>query len=339
MELIMSNLNVIWFILICVLFAGFFLLEGFDYGVGMWLPIIGKTDVQRRQMINSIGPVWDGNEVWMITAGGAMFASFPHVYATLFSGFYLALFLMLAALIFRGVAFEFRSKSPNRTWRKSFDYAIFFGSLIPALLWGVTVGNLIQGTPIDGTMTYVGSFFDLLSPYTILCGIAFILVFLYHGGLYTCIKTAGEISERARASSLVVGVITAVGALVLGGATYVCTDMFDNILAIIAYVLAIVCFLVSWFATRTRNPKFGFLFSSLTIIMVTAAYFAGLFPRIMVSSLNPDWSLTITNASSSTYTLALMTVVACVFVPIVLAYQIWVYYTFRKRITEDDLHY
>lgn len=339
MELIMSNLNVIWFILICVLFAGFFLLEGFDYGVGMWLPIIGKTDVQRRQMINSIGPVWDGNEVWMITAGGAMFASFPHVYATLFSGFYLALFLMLAALIFRGVAFEFRSKSPNRTWRKSFDYAIFFGSLIPALLWGVTVGNLIQGTPIDGSMTYVGSFFDLLSPYTILCGIAFILVFLYHGGLYTCIKTAGEISERARASSLVVGVITAVGALVLGGATYACTDMFDNILAIIAYVLAIVCFLVSWFATRTRNPKFGFLFSSLTIIMVTAAYFAGLFPRIMVSSLNPDWSLTITNASSSTYTLALMTVVACVFVPIVLAYQIWVYYTFRKRITEDDLHY
>ena len=158
MELIFNNLEVVWFILITVLFAGFFLLEGFDYGTGILLPFIGKTDVERRQMINALGPVWDGNEVWMITAGGALFASFPHVYATLFSGFYLALFLMLAALIMRGVAFEFRSKSPNLLWRKTFDYCIFFGSLIPALLWGVTVGNLIQGTPIDASMTYVGSY-------------------------------------------------------------------------------------------------------------------------------------------------------------------------------------
>ena len=192
MELIFNNLEVVWFILITVLFAGFFLLEGFDYGTGILLPFIGKTDVERRQMINALGPVWDGNEVWMITAGGALFASFPHVYATLFSGFYLALFLMLAALIIRGVSFEFRSKSPNLLWRKTFDYCIFFGSLIPALLWGVTVGNLIQGTPIDASMTYVGTFFDLLSPYTVLCGIAFILVFTYHGGRcsysYRCIS-------------------------------------------------------------------------------------------------------------------------------------------------------
>ena len=201
MELIFNNLEVVWFILITVLFAGFFLLEGFDYGTGILLPFIGKTDVERRQMINALGPVWDGNEVWMITAGGALFASFPHVYATLFSGFYLALFLMLAALIIRGVSFEFRSKSPNLLWRKTFDYCIFFGSLIPALLWGVTVGNLIQGTPIDASMTYVGTFFDLLSPYTVLCGIAFILVFTYHGGLFTSIKTAGAVSERARAAS------------------------------------------------------------------------------------------------------------------------------------------
>ena len=198
MELIFNNLEVVWFILITVLFAGFFLLEGFDYGTGILLPFIGKTDVERRQMINALGPVWDGNEVWMITAGGALFASFPHVYATLFSGFYLALFLMLAALIIRGVSFEFRSKSPNLLWRKTFDYCIFFGSLIPALLWGVTVGNLIQGTPIDASMTYVGTFFDLLSPYTVLCGIAFILVFTYHGGLFTSIKTAGAVSEKSR---------------------------------------------------------------------------------------------------------------------------------------------
>ena len=246
MELIFNNLEAVWFILITVLFAGFFLLEGFDYGTGILLPFIGKTDVERRQMINGLGPVWDGNEVWMITAGGALFASFPHVYATLFSGFYLALFLMLAALIIRGVSFEFRSKSPNLLWRKTFDYCIFFGSLIPALLWGVTVGNLIQGTPIDASMTYVGTFFDLLSPYTVLCGIAFILVFTYHGGLFTSIKTAGAISERARAASLVVGVPTAIGALALVGATYVFTDLFNSVLAIVCFALAIVFFLISW---------------------------------------------------------------------------------------------
>ena len=339
MELITNNLNVVWFILVFVLFAGFFLLEGFDYGTGILLPFTGKSDIQRLQMINALGPVWDSNQVWMITAGGAMFASFPHVYATLFSGFYLALFLMLAALIARGVAFEFRSKSANPAWRKAFDYCIFFGSLIPALLWGVTVGNLIQGTPIDATMTYVGSFWDLLSPYTILCGIAFILVVTYHGGLFTAIKTAGEVAERARAASLVVGVFTAIGAILLAVATAIFTDMFHSTLAIVFYVVAVVCFLISWFAARTRNTKIGFLFSSLTVIMITAAYFAGLFPRIMVSSLNPAWSLTIDNASSSPYTLALMTVVALVFVPIVLIYKIWTYYTFRNRVSEQDLHY
>lgn len=339
MELITNHLNVVWFILVGVLFSGFFVLEGFDYGVGMLLPVIGKTDVERRQMINAIGPVWDGNEVWMITAGGALFASFPNVYATLFSGFYLALFLMLAALIARGVSFEFRSKNTSPVWRKTFDYCIFFGSLIPALLWGVTVGNLIQGTPIDGNMHFVGGFLDLLSPYTLLCGLAFVLVFMYHGALFTAIKTAGPISERARAAALVEGVITAVGALALVGATYVYTDLFNSTLAAVAFALAIVFFLVSWGFTRVRRPGVGFVFSCLTVVMVTVAYFAGLFPRIMVSSLNPAWSLTITNASSSQYTLHLMTIVALVFVPIVLIYQGWLYYTFRHRISEKDLHY
>ena len=339
MEVIMQHLDVVWFILVCVLFAGFFTLEGFDYGVGMLLPVLGKTDTERRQMINTVGPVWDGNQVWMITAGGATFASFPQVYATLFSGFYLALFLMLAALIARGVAFEFRSKNPSKAWRTTFDYCIFFGSLIPALLWGVTVGNLIQGTPIDAHMNYVGGFFDLLSPYTILCGIAFILVFLYHGALYTCIKTVGAISERARATALVEGVVTAVGALVLVGATYVYTDLFKSTLATVAFAAAIICFLISWGVTRVRRPGLGFVFSCLTVILVTVAYFAGLFPRIMVSSLDPAWSLTVSNASSSTYTLTLMTMVALIFVPIILIYQAWTYWTFRHRVSEEDLHY
>ena len=339
MEVIMNHLDVVWFILVCVLFSGFFVLEGFDYGVVILLPFLGKTDVERRQMINTVGPVWDGNQVWMITAGGATFASFPHVYATLFSGFYLALFLMLAALIARGVAFEFRSKDKSLAWRKTFDYCIFFGSLIPALLWGVTVGNLIQGTPIDGSMNFVGGFFDLLSPYTILCGIAFILVFVYHGALYTSLKTLGDISERARATALVEGVITAVGALVLVGATYVYTDLFNSTLATICYAAAIVLFIISWICTRARRVGWGFTFSVLTIISITAAYFAGLFPRIMVSSLNPAYSLTISNAASSQYTLTLMTIVALIFVPIVLAYQAWTYWTFRHRIGVDDLHY
>ncbi len=340
MELIVNNLNVVWFILICVLFSGFFMLEGFDYGVGILTPVIGHTDAERRQMINSIGPVWDGNQVWMITAGGALFASFPQVYATLFSGFYLALFLMLAALIARGVSFEFRSKDKNNAWRKTFDWCIFFGSLIPALLWGVTVGNLIQGTPINEEMTFVGNFFTLLTPYTILCGIAFILVFTYHGGLYAAIKTKGAIAERARATSLVVGVVTAVGALVLAWANSYFTDMYrNNGASLVVYLIAVVLFVVSWIATRMRKPGVGFIFSSLTIIAITGAYFLGLFPRIMVSSLNPAWSLTITNASSSQMTLELMTIVALVFVPIVLAYQIWNYYTFKKPVDQDDLHY
>lgn len=339
MEIITNHLNVIWFILIFVLFAGFFVLEGFDYGLGILLPIIGKTDVERRQMINSIGPVWDGNEVWMITAGGAMFASFPHVYATLFSGFYLALFLMLVALIIRGVSFEFRSKNSALAWRKTFDYCIFWGSLIPALLWGITIGNLIQGTPIDAKMNFVGGFSDLLSVYTLLCGIAFVLVFIYHGALYVAIKTAGAIAERARATALVEGVLTAIGAVALVVATYIYTDLFESTLAIITFSLAIVFFLISWVFTRMRKPSMGFVFSCLTVIMITAAYFSGLFPRIMVSSLNSEWSLTITNASSSPYTLTLMTVVACVFVPLVLCYQCWVYITFRKRVDDKDLHY
>lgn len=339
MELITNNLNVVWFILLCVLFSGFFLLEGFDYGTGILMPIIGKTDTERRQMINALGPVWDSNQVWMITAGGAMFASFPNVYATLFSGFYLALFLMLVVLIARGIAFEFRSKSANLTWRKTFDACIFIGSLVPALLWGVTVGNLIHGTPIDATMTYTGTFWDLLNPYSILCGLGFVLLFTFHGGLYTSIKTAGPISERARAASLVVGLITMIGCFALFLATFAWTDMFQSTFALVAYVVAANLLLVAWIAARMRHTKIGFIFSSLTVIMVTVAYFAGLFPRIMVSSLNPAWSLTIENASSSPYTLALMTVVALVFVPVVLLYKTWTYYTFRNRVSEEELHY
>lgn len=333
------ELTVVWFILVAVLFIGFFFLEGFDYGVGILLRILGRNDIERRMIINTIGPVWDGNEVWMITAGGAMFAAFPHVYATMFSGFYLALFLMLVALILRGVAFEFRSKDESPVWRNAWDWCIFFGSAVPALLWGVAVTNLIKGVPIDAKMIYVGSFFDLLSPYTLAGGIAFLLVFTYHGAAYLTLKIEGELVERARSAALTVGIGTAVACLTLVGLTYTNTDLFTSLGAGISLWTAVIAFVASYMMMRARSFGMAFIMSSLAIVFTTVAFFWGLFPRLMVSSLNPAWSLTITNASSSPYTLKIMTIAALVLVPVVLAYQGWTYWVFRKRVSPKNLHY
>ena len=333
------ELSVLWFILLTVLFIGFFFLEGFDYGVGILLPFLGKNDTERRVVINTIGPVWDGNEVWMITAGGAMFAAFPHVYATLFSGFYLALFLMLMALIVRGVAFEFRSKDENPAWRSTWDWLIFIGSAIPALLWGVAVTNLIQGVPINAKMQYVGTFFDLLSPYTLVGGIAFLLVFTFHGALYLTLKTEGELMKRARSAAVKVGVLTAAACLVLVGLTYTHTDLFASTGAGIALLGAVVLFIGAYGAVYGKRYGLGFILSSLTVMLTTVAFFWGLFPRLMVSSLNPAWSLTITNAASSPYTLSIMTIAALALVPLVLVYQGWIYWIFRKRVNAKNLEY
>ena len=333
------ELNVIWFILLTVLFIGFFFLEGFDYGVGALLPFLGKTDLERRIVINTIGPVWDGNEVWMITAGGAMFAAFPHVYATLFSGFYLALFLMLVALIGRGVAFEFRSKEEYPQWRATWDWLIFFGSVIPAVLWGVTVTNLIQGVPIDAKMHFVGSFFDLLSPYTLVGGVAFLFVFIFHGAIYLNLKTEGELRVRSRQAALTSGMVSALSCLALVGLTYAKTDLFKSAAAGGALCGAIATFLAAYGLIRLNHSGWAFLLSGLTILLTTAGFFLGLFPRLIVSSLNPDWSLTIHNAASSPYTLKLMTVAAFILVPVVLAYQAWSYWVFRQRITGKHLEY
>ncbi|MDU2063988.1 MAG: cytochrome d ubiquinol oxidase subunit II [Sporomusaceae bacterium] len=333
------ELNLVWFVLVAVLFIGLFFLEGFDWGVGMLTPFLGRSDSERRQIINSIGPVWEGNQVWLITAGGATFAAFPHVYATLFSGFYLALFLMLFGLIVRGVAFEFRSKEDSPAWRNAWDWLLAIGSFIPALLWGVAVCNLIAGTPIDAKMQYVGTFFDLLTPYTLVGGIAFLLVFLYHGAAYLYLKVGQELADRARAAALQIGLGTALACLALFGLSFTSTDMFQSTLSLVAFVLAIVAFLASYFFFYSKKGGLAFLFSGLAIAFTTIAYFAGLFPRIMVSSLNPSWSLTITNAAASPMTLTLMTYVALVFVPIILIYQSWVYYRFAKRVDPHDLEY
>lgn len=333
------ELNVLWFILLGVLFAGFFFLEGFDFGVGILLPFLGKDDTERRILITTIGPVWDGNEVWMITAGGAMFAAFPHFYATLFSGFYLALFLLLLALIGRGVGFEFRSKREDPGWRVGWDRVIFVGSFLPALLWGVAVTNLIAGVPIDAKMQYVGTFLDLLTPYSIIGGLAFLLVFTYHGAVFLALKVAGSLSGRARIAGLRIGKFTAISFLLMQGMSLYATDMFTKPAATIVMLMAVLSFVVSYRLLATGRIGLSFALSGAAIVLTTAGFFAGLFPRLMVSSLNPAWSLTIHNSASSPYTLSMMSIAAGVFVPLVLAYQVWTYWVFRKRVTAKDLEY
>lgn len=329
------TLNSLWFILVGVLFTGFFLLEGFDYGVGILLPFLAKKDGERRVMLNTIGPFWDANEVWMLTAGGAMFAAFPHWYATLFSGFYLALVLMLLALIVRGVAFEFRSKDQHPRWRALWDWMIFIGSAIPALLWGVAMANIVAGVPIDAQKQYVGNFFTLLNPYALLGGVAGLGVFTLHGAVFLCLRTTDELLARAQAlvarlwpPVLVIGALTVV-------ASYFATDIFQRLGVNPGFSAlgAGAAFLAAGYFLRAKRYGWTFGMTALTIALTVVTTFRGLYPRVMVSSLNPDWSLTITNASSSPYTLQVMTIVALIFVPIVLVYQAWNYYIFRARVS------
>ncbi len=334
------DLQTLWFILIGVLFTGFLFLEGFDYGVGILLPFVAKNDQERRIVINSIGPVWDGNEVWLLTAGGAMFAAFPNWYATLFSGFYLALFLILIALIIRGVAFEFRSKDANPRWRSLWDGAIFFGSVVPALLWGVAFGNILRGVAIDASMTYVGSFFDLLNPYALVGGLVTLTLFILHGALFLELKTDGVIQERvgkiARRFWLPVTLL-AVGFVALSAFE---TDLLQhlNIVNVLGLLVAVAALLGTGYSIFKARYGRAFLGTGLTVVGVVALIFGTLFPRVMPSTLGFD--LTIYNASSSAYTLQVMTVIALTFVPIVVAYQAWTYWVFRKRLTiESHLEY
>lgn len=329
------TLNTLWFILISVLFTGFFILEGFDYGVGILLPFLGKKDEERRIIINTIGPVWDANEVWLLTAGGAMFAAFPNWYATLFSGFYLALLLMLVTLIVRGVAFEFRSKDKHPRWRSLWDWCIFTGSFVPALLWGVALANIVRGVPINAEMQYVGGFFNLLNPYALLGGLVAVAVMTLHGAVFLTLRTTDEMRERAhRAAGRAwpAAVVLLFGLVV---ATYFATDIFQRLgvnPGISAIGAGMAVLLAGWFI-RQRREGWAFAMTTLTIVLTIVTVFRGLYPRVMVSSLNPDWSLDIYNASSSPYTLKVMTIVVLIFLPIVLLYQGWNYYIFRARVS------
>jgi cytochrome d ubiquinol oxidase subunit II len=336
------DLNTLWFILIGVLFIGFFILEGFDYGVGIILPFISKDDRTRRVVINTIGPLWDGNEVWLITAGGAMFAAFPHWYATMFSGFYLALVLMLVALILRGVAFEFRSKDKNPTWRKTWDWMIFIGSFVPALLWGVAFGNLTRGVPIDANMNYVGGFWNLLNPYSLVYGLAALSLFTLHGAIFIYLKTGDDLSEKARvlAGKLwLPAVILVFGTVIYG---YFETDFFSK-LGVNPGASPIIAggalLFTAWFI-KNKKGGWAFTMTAMTIAFSAITVFMGLYPRVMISSINESFSLTVQNASSTPYTLKIMSIVALIFVPIVLMYQGWTYWVFRKRLTtKSELEY
>jgi cytochrome d ubiquinol oxidase subunit II len=328
-------LQTLWFILIAILWIGFYFLEGFDFGVGMLLPFLGRKDEERRAIINAIGTTWDGNEVWLLTAGGATFAAFPQWYATMFSGFYLALFLLLIGLIIRGIAFEYRSKDPDPKWRNTFDWMIAVGSFLASLLLGTAFANLAHGVPIDAKMMYTGNLFTLLNPYGLIGGLTTVSVFLLHGANFLGLKLDGELRERVHAMSRKLYIAAAITTTLLLIGTYFYTDITTKLGVDpgVIPVASYIALLTTIFFINRKSEGWAFIMTALHIVLTQVAFFLLMFPRVMISSLNPDWSLTIYNASSSQYTLTVMSIVALIFVPIVLAYQGWTYYMFRKRIT------
>ncbi|MBO0921149.1 cytochrome d ubiquinol oxidase subunit II [Cellulomonas sp. zg-ZUI222] len=333
------DLPVVWFLLIAVLWTGYLVLEGFDFGVGMLLAILPRGDKLRREkerrlMINTIGPVWDGNEVWLLTAGGATFAAFPEWYATLFSGFYLPLFLILIALIVRVVAFEWRGKIDSPQWRTWADRALIFGSFVPALLWGVAFANLVRGVELDANHQYVGGFFALLSPFALLGGVVTLSIFLTHGAIFLAMKTDGEMRERAGTFAARSSVVT----LLAAGVWAVWAQVAYSgepwtwaavLVAAVALVLVVV-------ATRQRREALAFGASVVTIVAAVVLIFGSMFPDVM-PAFDPANSLTVENASSTDYTLTVMTWVAVILTPIVLLYQGWTYWVFRKRLTIEHI--
>lgn len=336
------ELNILWFILITILYAGYFVLEGFDMGVGILLPFLSREDTGRRTIINTIGPHWDGNEVWLIVAGGATFAAFPQWYATLFSGFYLPLLLILVALIIRGVAFEFRSKLVNPRWRTAWDWALFIGSLIPAYLWGVAFSNFLLGVPLNASFDYVGGFWNLLSPFALLGGLVSLTGFTLSGAIFLSLKTTGELMEKSRRIAGLSWIAAFVLLTLYTALAFFVPDMLYpgasvSFLAILPVLALLSC---GWFILQKRDG-WAFVLVVAATVLATAMVFVILYPNVLPSNPNPENSLTIINAASGSYTLSIMTVLAIIFVPLVILYQGWTYWVFRKRLSgkKEDLHY
>lgn len=329
-------LQILWFILIAILWTGFYFLEGFDFGVGILLPFLGKKDVERRAIINSIGSVWDGNEVWLLTAGGATFAAFPEWYATMFSGFYLAFFLLLVGLIMRGISFEYRSKDAAPKWRNRFDWMIAIGSFMSALLLGAAFANLARGVPINAEKMFTGNLFTLLNPYGLLGGVTTVAIFLLHGANFLGLKLEGELRERVNHFAKKLWIGASVLYLALGVFTYIAGFWERGFINPgIVPIAAVAVLLAAGYFINNKMEGWAFILVALNIVLTQITFFSMTFPNVMLSTTNADWSLTIYNASSSQYTLTVMSVVALIFVPIVLAYQGWTYYIFRKRISTD----
>ncbi len=335
--------NIIWFILIAVLFTGYAILDGFDLGVGA-LHLFVKNDYERRVFLNAIGPIWDGNEVWLITGGGALFAAFPEVYATVFSGFYIALFLLLVVLIFRAVGIEFRSKRESLTWRRNWDIAFSLSSYLIAFLLGVAMGNIILGVPLNEFHEFVGNFWTLIKPYTLLTGITTVALFMMHGAIYLAMKTEGELQQK------VTGWIN--NTIIFFVICYVTTTMVTLVYVPhmtqhfkdypILFVLPLLNMLaIANIPREIHHKRYGWAFiSSCASIAAMIALFAiGIFPNIVISTPNPENSLTIYNAASSQKTLTIMLIIAIIGVPFVLAYTAGIYWVFRGKIKTEDLHY
>lgn len=343
-----ETLQLIWFLLIAVLWTGYLVLEGFDFGVGMLLPFLPRDERERRVAINTIGPVWDGNEVWLLTAGGATFAAFPEWYATLFSGAYLALFVILLALIVRVVSFEWRGKISAPRWQRAHYWGLVLGSWVPAVLWGVAFGNLVAGMKIEPvtttvsnvpgevtrqTLQYTGSFWDLLvngHGFALFTGVLTAVVFLAHGATFLSLKTTGDLRDRASAAAANISLV----ALVVGAvwAVWLQLAYSGKIWTWLPLALAALALAGSAWFTRVRSAGRAFACSAVAIVAAVVLIFGSLYPDVMPSNVDPAFSLTVHNASSSAYTLTMMSWVALIFTPIVLAYQAWSYWVFRKRI-------
>ncbi|MGW4634053.1 cytochrome d ubiquinol oxidase subunit II [Nocardia sp. NPDC004415] len=329
------NLQEFWFVLIGVLFTGYFVLEGFDFGVGMLMPILGKgSDTRRRVVLNTIGPVWDGNEVWLITAGGALFAAFPEWYASMFSGFYLALLLLLVALILRVCAIEYRGKINDPKWRKWCDIGIGIGSWVPALAWGWVFANMVRGVPLNERKQIVGSVWDLFSPYALLGGLATATLFALHGAIFLTLKTAGEVradTERV-ARLLLIPTAVVVGAFGLWTQLAYGTGWTWAMLG-----LAVAGLLLAAAANLAGRDGWAFVGTTLTVIGATVLIVGSMFPNVLPSTIDPLYHLTVYNASSTPYTLKVMSWAALIATPVVLIYQGWTYWVFRQRIRVEQI--
>ena len=324
----------LWFILITILWTGFFVLEGFDLGVGMLHGVVGRDEAGRRAVINTIGPLWDGNEVWLIVAGAAIFAAFPGWYATWFSGFYLAFVLLLVALIFRGVSFEYRGKSPTRRWRRTWSRLLASASLVVPLLIGIALGDLLHGTPIGANQEYTGNFGNLFQPYAILTGVMLVAICVVHGATFIAMKTTGAVRDRAWRAARRAAPVTVLLVLAFVAWTHVTAGggAFLNPVEL----LACITIIAAAFLVRDRRDGWAFTATTVTIAVCIVTLFVDLYPRVMVSSTNPAYNLTVNNTASNPYSLKVMTVVVIIFLPVVLAYQTWTYYVFRRRVSRDE---